>query len=78
MAIIDSLVQMMEGKIIIESKLGHGAMFRIEIPRQISLLNKNENLPESRLSSQDNQNSQYLPQNKASLRYENQKLENFL
>ncbi|MGI8501971.1 MAG: ATP-binding protein [Hassallia sp.] len=74
LAIIDSLVQMMDGKIIIESKLGHGSMFRIEIPRQISLLNKDENLTEPRLSSQDNQNSQYPPQTKASLRYRNQKL----
>ncbi len=69
LAIIDSLVQMMDGKIIIESKLGHGSMFRIEIPRKISLLNKDKNPTEPRLSSQDNQNSEYPPQSKASPRY---------
>jgi signal transduction histidine kinase len=74
LAIIDSLVQMMDGKIIIESQLGHGSMFRIEIPRQISLSNKDENPTEPKLSSQDNQNSQYPPQSKTSLRYRNQKL----
>jgi signal transduction histidine kinase len=67
LAIIDSLVQMMDGKIIIESKLGHGSMFRIEIPRQISLLNKDENPTEPRLSSQDNQNSEYPPQSIAEI-----------
>ncbi|MBD2606745.1 response regulator [Scytonema hofmannii FACHB-248] len=69
LAIIDSLVQMMDGKIIIESKLGHGSMFRIEIPRQISLLNKDQNLTEPKLNNQDNQNSEYPPQTKASPRY---------
>jgi signal transduction histidine kinase len=37
LAIIDSLVKMMGGKIILESQLGVGSMFRIEIPRQLSL-----------------------------------------
>jgi signal transduction histidine kinase len=67
LAIIDSLVQMMDGKIIIESKLGHGSMFRIEIPRQISLLNKGENPTEARLNNQDNQNSEYPPQSIAEI-----------
>ncbi|TVP61854.1 MAG: hybrid sensor histidine kinase/response regulator [Nodularia sp. (in: Bacteria)] len=37
LAIIDSLVQMMGGKIILESQLGVGSMFKIEVPRQLSL-----------------------------------------
>ncbi|BAZ29996.1 response regulator receiver sensor signal transduction histidine kinase [Cylindrospermum sp. NIES-4074] len=36
LAIIDSLVQMMGGKIILESQLGVGSMFKIELPRQIT------------------------------------------
>ena len=36
LAIIDSLVQMMGGKIIVESQLGEGSIFQIELPRQIS------------------------------------------
>lgn len=74
LAIIDSLVQMMGGKIIIESQLGHGSMFSIEIPRQISLSNKDENSTKPRLSSQDNQNYQYPPQSESWLGYRNQKL----
>ncbi|MBE9236167.1 response regulator [Anabaena aphanizomenioides LEGE 00250] len=37
LAIIDSLVQMMGGKIFLESQLGVGSVFKIELPRQISL-----------------------------------------
>jgi signal transduction histidine kinase len=37
LAIIDALVRMMEGKIILESQLGVGSLFRIELPRQITL-----------------------------------------
>ncbi len=37
LAIIDSLVQMMSGKIFLESQLGVGSMFRIELPRQVTL-----------------------------------------
>ncbi|MBW4561064.1 MAG: response regulator [Mojavia pulchra JT2-VF2] len=37
LAIIDALVRMMGGKIILESQLGVGSMFRIELPRQITL-----------------------------------------
>ncbi|MEA5623919.1 hybrid sensor histidine kinase/response regulator [Nostoc sp. UHCC 0251] len=37
LAIIDSLVRMMGGKIFLESKLGVGSMFKIELPRQITL-----------------------------------------
>jgi signal transduction histidine kinase len=74
LAIIDSLVQMMGGKIIIESQLGHGSMFSIEIPRHISLSNKDENCKKPKLSSQDNPNYQYPPQSETSLGYRNQKL----
>ncbi|MCC5600064.1 ATP-binding response regulator [Nostoc favosum] len=37
LAIIDSLVRMMGGKIFLESKLEVGSMFKIELPRQITL-----------------------------------------
>jgi signal transduction histidine kinase len=39
LAIVDSLVRMMNGKIILKSQLGVGSMFRIELPRQITLSN---------------------------------------
>jgi signal transduction histidine kinase len=35
--VVDALVQMMGGKITVESQLGSGSVFRIELPRQISL-----------------------------------------
>jgi signal transduction histidine kinase len=38
LAIIDSLVRMMGGKIFLESKVGIGSIFKIELPRQITLL----------------------------------------
>ncbi|MBD6618160.1 response regulator [Komarekiella sp. 'clone 1'] len=37
LAIIDSLVRMMSGKIFLESQLGVGSIFRIELPRQVTL-----------------------------------------
>ncbi|YAF95868.1 MAG: ATP-binding protein [Nodularia sp. CChRGM 3473] len=43
LAIIDSLVRMMGGKIILESQLGVGSMFKIEIPRQLSLSTAKDN-----------------------------------
>ncbi|OUL21208.1 hybrid sensor histidine kinase/response regulator [Nostoc sp. T09] len=39
LAIVDSLVRMMGGKIILKSQLGVGSMFRIELPRQITVSN---------------------------------------
>lgn len=36
LAITDRLVQMMQGKIIVESKPGQGSTFRVELPRQVS------------------------------------------
>ncbi|HYW19252.1 MAG TPA: ATP-binding protein [Nodularia sp. (in: cyanobacteria)] len=53
LAIIDSLVHMMEGKIILESQLGVGSMFRIEIPRQLSLPTTVGNLPALNLDNHD-------------------------
>ncbi|AFY46331.1 signal transduction histidine kinase [Nostoc sp. PCC 7524] len=37
LAIINSLVQMMGGKILLESQMGVGSIFRIELPRKISI-----------------------------------------
>ncbi|MBD2560303.1 MULTISPECIES: ATP-binding response regulator [Nostoc] len=45
LAIIDSLVRMMGGKIFLESKLGIGSMFKIELPRQITLPNITDDAP---------------------------------
>ncbi|WP_414526663.1 ATP-binding protein [Nodularia chucula] len=53
LAIIDSLVQMMGGKIIVQSQLGAGSMFKIEIPRQISSPTTVGRLPSLNLDGQD-------------------------
>ncbi len=75
LAIIDSLVQMMGGKIIIESQLGQGSMFCIELPRQITSWRKAENATENRDNSEGNPDYQYYPQcNQASLGYRNRNL----
>ncbi|MFN6485955.1 MULTISPECIES: ATP-binding protein [unclassified Nostoc] len=37
LAIVDSLVRMMGGKIFLESKVGVGSIFKIELPRQVTL-----------------------------------------
>ncbi|MBD2205981.1 response regulator [Calothrix sp. FACHB-1219] len=39
LAIVDSLVRMMGGKIILKSQLRVGSLFRIELPRQVTLSN---------------------------------------
>jgi signal transduction histidine kinase len=44
LAIIDSLVGMMGGKIYIESQLGVGSMFKIELPRKINLVTDLDNV----------------------------------
>jgi signal transduction histidine kinase len=38
LAITDSLVQMMGGKISLDSQLGAGSVFKIELPRQVTLV----------------------------------------
>lgn len=43
LAITDSLVQMMGGKISVETELGKGSVFKIELPRQISHSTQNSN-----------------------------------
>lgn len=53
LAIIDSLVQMMGGHITLESQLGVGSMFRIEVPRQLSLPSKIGTLPVLNLDGHD-------------------------
>lgn len=45
LAIIDSLVRMMSGTIFLESQLGVGSMFRVEIPRQITSNNGAGKIP---------------------------------
>ncbi|MBN3907618.1 MAG: response regulator [Nostoc sp. NMS1] len=51
LAIVDSLVRMMGGKIFLESKLGIGSMFKIELPRQITLPNVADDPPTLQLDS---------------------------
>ncbi|WP_414514383.1 ATP-binding protein [Nostoc sp. PCC 9305] len=57
LAIIDSLVRMMGGKIFLESKLGMGSMFKIELPRQITLPTLAAHAPASQL---DNNNDDFF------------------
>ena len=80
LAIIDSLVQMMGGRIILESELGVGSMFRIEIPRQLSLPSTVGKLPVLNLDGHDifcsvQNPHQSLPKShKASMSFPNLKL----
>ncbi|MEH1767860.1 MAG: ATP-binding protein [Nostoc sp.] len=53
LAIIDSLVRMMGGKIFLESKVGVGSMFKIELPRQITLPTVEADTPTSQLDDDD-------------------------
>lgn len=53
LAIIDSLVRMMGGKIFLESKVGVGSMFKIELPRQITLPTVQADAPTSQLDNDD-------------------------
>ncbi|MEI1375366.1 ATP-binding protein [Nostoc sp. UHCC 0926] len=53
LAIIDSLVRMMGGKIFLESKLGSGSMFKIELPRQITLFTEAADAPDVQLDGDD-------------------------
>ncbi|MBF2029808.1 MAG: response regulator [Oscillatoriales cyanobacterium C42_A2020_001] len=45
LAITKSLVQMMHGKITVESQLGRGSVFRVRIPRSIALQETFESIP---------------------------------
>ncbi|MBW4491451.1 MAG: PAS domain S-box protein [Trichocoleus desertorum ATA4-8-CV12] len=38
LSITDSLVKLMQGRIVVESQLGQGSTFRVELPRRVSLL----------------------------------------
>ncbi len=48
--IVNALVQMMGGKVTVESKLGEGSIFKIELPRQISS-SVNQNTDEQALAT---------------------------
>ncbi|MEA5576682.1 ATP-binding protein [Anabaena sp. UHCC 0451] len=77
LAIINSLLQMMGGKVFLESQLGVGSVFKIELPRQITTSPHNgDNYSSLNLGSDDgfyysHQNPPYLPFefNKVSLGY---------
>lgn len=73
LAIVDSLVQMMGGKITILSQLGHGSIFSIEIPRQITLWNTAKNAKEVNLTSEIDSDQYPPPTDRSSLRYRNRK-----
>nr|WP_290225210.1 ATP-binding protein [Trichocoleus desertorum] len=38
LSITDSLVKLMQGKVVVESQIGEGSTFRVELPRRVSLL----------------------------------------
>jgi signal transduction histidine kinase len=77
LAITDSLVQMMGGTIFLESKLGVGSIFKIELPRQIRLISNhggdgyNLNLGNEEGIYYSHHNQPQLPSqfNKASMGY---------
>ncbi|MBN3896330.1 MAG: response regulator [Nostoc sp. NOS(2021)] len=75
LAIIDSLVRMMGGKIFLESKLGIGSMFKIELPRQITLSTEAADAPALQLDSDGvfcsakNQHHSSFQASKASIGY---------
>ncbi len=80
LAIIDALVQMMGGRIILESKLGVGSMFRIEVPRQLSLPTTAESFAADNLDGHDifysvqNPHQSPAKSSKASMGFPNVKL----
>ncbi|MEA5620783.1 ATP-binding protein [Cronbergia sp. UHCC 0137] len=79
LAIIDSLVRMMGGKIFIESQLGVGSMFKIELPRKVTLTSAMMDTPGINLDNDGifyAKNSSYNPSvsNKTSMGYPNLKL----
>ncbi|MEH2198221.1 ATP-binding response regulator [Nostoc sp.] len=66
LAIVDSLVRMMGGKIFLESKVGRGSMFKIELPRQITLTNVTANPPNLQLDDEGNFSSPKNPHQSSS------------
>lgn len=54
LAIINSLVQMMGGKISLDSQIGVGSIFKVELPRQIPLYNNNKKSGGLQFSHQEN------------------------
>ncbi|MEH2347946.1 MAG: ATP-binding protein [Nostoc sp.] len=61
LAIVDSVVRMMGGKIFLESKVGRGSMFKIELPRQITLANVAAEPPNLQLDDEGNFSSPKNP-----------------
>ncbi|HLO85436.1 MAG TPA: ATP-binding protein [Nostocaceae cyanobacterium] len=80
LAIIDALVRMMGGKIFLESKVGVGSMFKIELPRQITLASNLVDSPSLNLDSDgifysaQNACQSPPPTSKASMGFPNLKL----
>ncbi len=60
--IVDSLVQMMDGKITVESQLGEGSIFRIELPRHIP--SSKQQTPDGRLKKNYRTTKNYLGSSK--------------
>ncbi|MEH2145737.1 ATP-binding response regulator [Nostoc sp.] len=66
LAIIDSLVRMMGGKIFLDSKLGSGSMFKIELPRQITLSTEAADAPSVQSDGDEIYNSAKNPHHSSS------------
>jgi signal transduction histidine kinase len=80
LAIIHSLVQVMGGKIFLESQLGIGSIFKVELPRQISSKNRDGKVTALNVDSKNiffstnNSHESSPPSRNSSMRYPNLKL----
>jgi signal transduction histidine kinase len=66
--IVDALVQMMGGKISVESELGQGSVFRIELPRHISSKQQNQDRM-SKLTHLSSTSKKHLAKQQDNLRF---------